>query len=76
MLSLVQIAPLSYAQNWSRVSLDLPAQPTGNAWATGTALDIQGTTQADDQREFLVSLGLVSNKGNMSRPSPYHDKVA
>ncbi len=29
----------------------------------------------DDEREFLVSFGLVSNRGNVSRPTPYHDKV-
>jgi hypothetical protein len=32
-------------------------------------------TGQDDEREFLVSLGLTSNRGNESRPTPYHDKV-
>ncbi len=29
----------------------------------------------DDEREFMMSLGLRSSRGNESRPTPYHDKV-
>jgi hypothetical protein len=49
--------------------------PTGNGAATLSALSVQGETQADDEREFLVNLGLVSSRGNMSQPTPFHDKV-
>ena len=65
----------------SNASLPLDCQtlPTGNACPgaceTGTAFTVQGTTSQDDKREFLVSLGLTSNKGVHSRPTPYHDKV-
>eukprot|EP00662_Eupelagonemidae_sp_cell21_P053345 gene53345-61039_t len=55
--------------------LGLTCAPTGNAWPTGTALNVQGTTKAADNREFLVNLGLTSNTGAKSRPTPYHDKV-
>ena len=49
--------------------------PIGNEFNTYTALSIEGTTGQADEREFLVSLGLTSNQGNESRPTPYHDKV-
>jgi hypothetical protein len=49
--------------------------PVGNAALTYASLSVVGTTGQDDEREFLVSLGLVSQKGNQSRPTPYHDKV-
>ena len=66
---------LSHATNWSSVTLDLLASPTGNYPLTNTALSVQGVTGQDDNREFLVNLGLVSSRGNVSRPTPYHDKV-
>ena len=56
-------------------SLSVVTPPVGNAFPTQTSLAITGTTGQDDQREFLVSLGLISNRGNASRPTPYHDKV-
>lgn len=49
--------------------------PTGNAFMTYAALSVQGVTGQTDEREFLVNLGLVSDHGNVSRPTPYHDKV-
>ena len=59
--------------------LDLDTYPTGNdcpvACLTSSAFSVQGITGQDDKREYLVSLGLTSNKGVHSRPSPYHDKV-
>ena len=57
-------------------ALGVQASPVGNAFATWTSLSIEGTTAQADEREFLVSLGLRSTQGNMSRPTPYHDKVA
>ena len=50
-------------------------EPVGNRCGTGTVLSVQGNTTHDDQREFLVNFGLVSNRGAKSRPTPYHDKV-
>ena len=38
--------------------------PVGNAALTYAALTVVGATGQDDEREFLVSLGLVSNRGN------------
>jgi hypothetical protein len=59
--------------------LNLDTLPTGNACPgaciTSTAFSVQGSTSHDDKREFLVSLGLTSNRGAKSRPTPYHDKV-
>ena len=55
--------------------LGLNTNPTGNAPLTSTAFSVQGTTSHADKREYLVSLGLTSNQGSKSRPSPYHDKV-
>jgi len=55
--------------------LGVPSNPTGNDAFTYSTLSIQGVTGQKDEREFLVSLGLVSNLGNQSRPTPYHDKV-
>lgn len=56
-------------------SLLVQASPIGNSPNTFTTLSIDGVTSQDDEREFLVSLGLTSNRGNLSRPTPYHDKV-
>ena len=36
---------------------------------------LAGVTGQDDEREYMVNLGLVSNRGVNSRPTPYHDKV-
>ena len=55
--------------------LAVQTNPTGNAFQTYTSLAVEGTTGQADEREFLVSLGLVSTQGNQSRPTPYHDKV-
>ena len=56
-------------------SLAVQTSPIGNDFNTFTAFTIEGTTGQADEREFLVSLGLTSNQGNESRPTPYHDKV-
>lgn len=56
-------------------SLGVSTSPVGNEFSTYTALSIEGTTGQPDEREFLVSLGLRSTRGNESRPTPYHDKV-
>ena len=60
-------------------ALNLDTLPTGNACpgacVTSSAFSVQGVTGHDDKREFLVSLGLTSNRGAHSRPTPYHDKV-
>ena len=56
-------------------SLAVQTSPVGNAFQTYTSLAIEGVTGQADEREFLVSLGLTSNQGNESRPTPYHDKV-
>lgn len=65
--------------NNASMPLKCAVLPTGNACPgaceTGSAFGVQGTTSHDDKREFLVSLGLTSNKGAKSRPTPYHDKV-
>ena len=55
--------------------LAVPLSPIGNTPQTLSALALQGETGADDEREFLVSFGLLSSRGNHSRPTPYHDKV-
>jgi hypothetical protein len=49
-------------------ALAVPTYPVGNAALTYTALSVAGTTGQDDEREFLVSLGLVSQKGNQVTP--------
>jgi hypothetical protein len=41
-----------------------------------TTLNIEGTTAQPHTREFLVNLGLVSNKGGTAESTPYRDKVA
>jgi hypothetical protein len=61
--------------NFSAAALSALCDPTGNGFPTNTALTVQGVTSQDDNREFLVNLGLVSNRGVNSRPTPYHDKV-
>jgi hypothetical protein len=38
--------------------------PIGNAALTYASFSVVGTTGQDDEREFLVSLGLVSDRGN------------
>ena len=55
--------------------LQVTTSPTGNSPLTYTTLSVQGETGQGDEREFLVSLGLVSSRGNVSRPTPFHDKV-
>ena len=68
---------LAASQNlgsFTNCAMNAVTNPTGNPTATNTTLAVEGTTQNDDQREFLVSLGLVSDKGSRSRPTPYHDK--
>ena len=56
-------------------SISLTVSPVANPPATSAALSVEGTTEQDDQREFLVNLGLRSDRGAKSRPTPYHDKV-
>jgi len=63
------------AGNFPATVLSVATKPVGNTWPTRTGFVMQGVTGADDEREFLVALGLVSNRGNHSRPTPYHDKV-
>lgn len=43
---------------------DLVVNPTGNATATLASLNVQGTTVATNQREYLANFGLISNLGN------------
>lgn len=57
--------------NESGAAGDFPASlltaqtyPIGNAALTYASFSVVGTTGQDDQREFLVSLGLVSDRGN------------
>lgn len=61
--------------NFSFAALDVVCAPTGNSPTTWTTLNVQGVTGQDDEREYMVNLGLVSNRGVNSRPTPYHDKV-
>ena len=61
--------------DFSAACSNFTVYPTGNAAGTLAALSVQGVTVADDEREFLMNLGLLSNRGNHSRPTPYHDKV-
>jgi hypothetical protein len=61
--------------NFPTSSLAVTSNPVGNSPLTWTALNVQGVTGQSDEREFLVSLGLLSNAGNNSRPTPCHDKV-
>jgi len=61
--------------NFTEQTLTAMVEPVGNEPLTGTSFSVQGTTTHDDLREYLVTLGLVSNRGNNSRPTPYHDKV-
>ena len=63
------------AGDFPAAALGVQTAPVGNPPATFTALSVVGTTGQDDAREFLVSLGLTSTRGNASRPTPYHDKV-
>ena len=65
--------------NFTSSPLVFDTYPTGNdcpgACLTSSAMSVQGTTDHDDKREYLVSLGLTSDRGAHSRPTPYHDKV-
>lgn len=61
--------------NFPRTNLGITTSPTCNPPLTRTGFTVEGVTGQDDEREFLVSLGLESNRGNRSRPTPYHDKV-
>ena len=63
------------AGDFPAAALGVQTAPVGNPPITFTALSVVGTTGQDDEREFLVSLGLTSSRGNASRPTPYHDKV-
>jgi len=53
----------------------LQADPVANPVNTFSSLIVTGTTAQDDEREFLVSIGLISNRGAASA-SPERDKVA
>lgn len=54
---------------------DINALPTGNPVATLSSLTVTGSTASQTTREFLVSIGLLSNKG-AAAASPERDKVA
>lgn len=54
---------------------DISALPTGNPVTTLSSLTVTGTTASETTREFLVSIGLLSNKGSTAA-SPERDKVA
>ena len=56
------------AGDFPDAALVVPTYPVGNAALTYAALSVAGTTGQDDEREFLVSLGLVSQKGNQVTP--------
>jgi hypothetical protein len=60
----------------SHANLSGVTAPTGNAWRTNTALSVQGQTGVPSGREYLVSLGLLSDKGATAAASPFRDKVA
>ena len=53
----------------------LVALPVGNAIDTYSSLILTGETEQDDEREFLASIGFVSNRG-AAAASPERDKVA
>lgn len=50
-------------------------QPTGNPVDTLSSFTVTGETVSEVEREFLVSIGFVSNKGEAAA-SPERDKVA
>jgi hypothetical protein len=54
---------------------DIDMQPTGNPVDTLSSLTVTGETESETVREFLVSIGLTSNKGS-GAASPQRDKVA
>jgi hypothetical protein len=56
-------------------TLSISATPIGNASPTLTALRVEGTTAADDEREFLVEFGLNSDHGSYAASTPQKDKV-
>lgn len=53
----------------------LVALPVGNAVTTYSSFILTGETEQDDEREFLASIGFVSNRG-AAAASPERDKVA
>ena len=67
----------STAGEYTDMLPEIDTQPTGNEFNTKTVLNVQGTTNHDSDREFLVNFGLISNHGSNSTPptTPYHDKV-
>ena len=50
--------------------------PTGNAFATHSAISVQGETALDSGREYLANIGLLSSHGSVAPSTPYRDKVA
>jgi hypothetical protein len=52
------------AGDFPETALAARTYPVGNAALTYASLSVVGTTGQDDEREFLVSLGLVSQNGN------------
>ena len=52
----------------------LQADPVANPVNTFSSLIVTGTTAQDNEREFLVSIGLISNRG-AAAASPERDKV-
>lgn len=53
----------------------IEAQPTGNPVDTLSSFTVTGETVSEVEREFLVSIGFISNKGEAAA-SPERDKVA
>lgn len=52
----------------------LQADPVANPVNTFSSFIVSGTTAQDNEREFLVSIGLISNRG-AAASSPERDKV-
>ena len=50
--------------------------PTGNAFATHSAISVQGATALDSGREYLANFGLLPSHGSVAPSTPYRDKVA
>lgn len=57
------IAGLFPSLNINPAAQNISVLPTGNALATLSSLNVQGTTASTTTREFLVNFGLVANKG-------------
>eukprot|EP00039_Didymoeca_costata_P021103 m.343430 g.343430 ORF g.343430 m.343430 type:complete len:373 (+) comp22812_c0_seq1:39-1157(+) len=55
--------------------LTLSTSPIGNGFATNTSFSIHGVTGQQNNREFVVNLGLTSNMGTTAKSTPYRDKV-